>query len=158
MADNSAVYTLTTPGPDITFNQGDLRDGTDKYWIQIIHGLEGTTLRTPVDNAPQTDGGLVHPFFRTARSMVFEGIFITESVGFPGGGDACLQRQNEMEDQLLQALESIVAADGTIAWQPLGLSARSLTVRNNVPLETSPGENYILRNFTFGLIASDPFW
>jgi hypothetical protein len=158
MADNSAIYTLTTPGGTIIFNNGDLKDGTDKFWIQIIHGLEGAPLRTPIDNAPHTDGGLVHPFLRAARPVIIEGVFVTESVGFPSVGDACTQLQNEMEDDLLAALESIVAADGTLAWTPLGLSARSLTVRNNQPLETTPGENYAIRNFVFGVIASDPAW
>lgn len=158
MADVAAVYTLTTPGGTIVFNNGDLKDGTDKFWIQIIHGLEGAPLRTPIDNAPHTDGGLVHPFLRQARPVVIEGIFITESVGFPSIGDACVQAQNEMEDELLTALESIVAADGTLAWTPLGLGARSLTVRNHQPLETTPAENYAIRNFVFGLIASDPAW
>lgn len=158
MADNGAVYTLTTPAATIIFNNGELRDGTDKYWVQIVHGLEGAPLRTPIDNAPQTDGGLVHPFFRAARPVVFEGVFVTESVGFPSQGAACVQRQNEMEDDLLDALESIVAADGTLAWTPLGLTARSLTVRNNQPLETTPSETYVIRNFVFGLIAANPAW
>lgn len=158
MADNVAVYELDTPVGTITFNDGDLKDGTDKFWIQIIHGLEGAPLRTPVDNAPQTDGGLVHPFFRGPRNIVVEGLFITESVGFPSDGLACLQVQNEMEDELLNALESIVSEDGTLAWTPLGLSARELTVRTNVPLETTPAENYRVRNFVFGLIAGNPTW
>lgn len=158
MADVAAIYTLTTPGGTITFNDGQLRDGTDKFWIQIIHGLEGAPLRTPIDNAPHTDGGLVHPFLRAARPVVIEGLFIPESVGFPSQGDACVQAQNEMEDELLTALESIVDVDGTLAWTPLGLGARSLTVRSNVPLETSPAENYAVRNFVFGLIAANPAW
>jgi hypothetical protein len=158
MADVSAVYTLTTPGGTITFNNGDLKDGTDKFWIQIIHGLEGAPLRTPIDNAPQTDGGLVHPFLRAARPVIIEGVFVTESVGWPSVGDECITAQNEMEDDLLDALESIVAANGTLAWTPLGLGSRSLTVRNHQPLETTPGENYVIRNFVFGLIAADPSW
>lgn len=158
MADNATIYTLTAPGGTIVFNNGDLKDGTDKFWIQIIHGLESAPLRTPIDNAPQNDGGLVHPFFRGPRNVVVEGVFVTESAGFPSEGDLCRQIQNEMEDDLLVALESIIAADGTLAWTPLGLTARSLTVRMNVPLETSPGENYLLRNFTFGLVAGDPAW
>lgn len=158
MADPGAVYTLTTPGGTIVFNNGDLRDGTDKYWIQIIHGLEGAPLRTPIDNAPQTHGGIVHNFFRAPRHVVIEGVFVTESVGFPSIGDACVQAQNEMEDELLDALESIIDVDGTLAWTPLGLTARSLTVRQDVPLETTPAENYAIRNFTFGLVAGDPDW
>jgi hypothetical protein len=158
MADNGAIYTLTTPVSTIVFNDGELKDGTDKYWIQIVHGLESAPLRTPIDPAPQNDGGLVHPFFRGPRNVVIEGAFVTESVGFPKSGLACLQRQNEMEDDLLEALESIVAADGTLAWTPLGLSSRSLTVRMNVGLETTPAESYVLRNFVFGLVAGNPAW
>jgi hypothetical protein len=61
-----------------------------------------------------------------------------------------------MEDELLDALEAIIDVDGTLDWTPLGLSARQLTVRCNVPLETTPAENYAIRNFVFGLIAANP--
>jgi hypothetical protein len=158
MADIAAVYTLTTPGGTITFNNGDLKDGTDKYWIQNIQGLDGPPLRTPIDNRPQTHGGLVHNFFKGPRHVVFEGVLVTESVGFPSLGDACIQRQNEMEEDLIDALESILQADGTLGWTPLGLAARSLTVRHDVILEFSAIEAYALKQFTFGLVAADPDW
>ncbi len=157
MADNATLYTLTTPGGTILFNDGDLKDGTDKYWIAVTHGLEGAPLRTPIDNAPQNDGGLIHPFFKGPRNVVIEGTFVTESVGFPSTGPACRQRQNEMEDELLTALDSISGdTDGTLEWTPLGLSLKALTVRCNLPLETTPAESYLIRNFVFGLVAGNP--
>ena len=55
-------------------------------------------------------------------------------------------------------LESITRADGTLAWTPAGRSARSLTVRHNVPLECPHIENYALLAFNFGLYAADPTW
>lgn len=158
MADLACVYTLTCPGGTITFNTGDLRDGTDKYWIQNIQGLDGNTLRIPLDSVPFGDGGILHDSWKTARHIVIEGVLITESVGFPGGGDACVQRQNEMEEDMLDAVESIIQANGTLAWTPSGLAARSLTVRRDQQLEFSPGENFALKNFVFGLIAADPDW
>ena len=158
MADLSCTYTLTTPAATISLNAGDLRDGTDKYWVQNIQGLDGPPLRTPIDNRPQTDGGLVHPFFKGPRSIVFEGVLVTESAGWPSEGDACITVQNEMEEDLVDALESIIAADGTLAWTPLGLSARSLTVRHSQMLEFMAIENYVLKQFVFGLVAANPNW
>ena len=158
MADLAATYTLTTPGGTIVFNQGDLRDGTDKYWVQNISGLDGTSVRAPIDNVPYGDGGITHDFWKGPRHVVFEGVLITESVGFPSFGDACIQLQNEMEEALIDALESILRADGTLTWTPLGLAARSLTVRHDVTLEFSAIENYALKQFTFGLVAADPNW
>ena len=52
MADLIVQYVLTTPGPDITFNTGDVGDGTDKYWITSIRGLDGPSIRAPVDPVP----------------------------------------------------------------------------------------------------------
>lgn len=158
MADIAAVYTLTTPGGTITFNNGDLRDGTDKYWLQNIQGLDGVSIRTPIDNVPFGDGGIVHDFWMAPRHVVFEGVLVTESVGFPSFGDACITVQNTMEAALIAALESILRADGTLGWTPLGQGARSLTVRHDVTLEFSAIENFALKQFTFGLVAADPIW
>ena len=158
MPDLATIYTLTTPGGTITFNSGDLKDGTDKYWLTNIQGLDGTGIRAPIDNVPYGDGGIVHDFWKTPRHIVFEGVLVTESAGWPSVGDACIQAQNEMEDDLITALESILRDDGTLAWTPLGLSARTLTVRHDVTLEFTAIENYALKQFTFGLVAADPNW
>ena len=155
MADLTCVYTLTTPGPDISFNNGDLYTTTDLYWIQTLQGLDGSPIRTPIDNAPQTHGGLVHGFWKGPRHVQFEGAILIQSVAI--GGD-CRAAMNVMEENLRQALDSIIRADGTLAWTPVGMSARSLTVRNDVPLDIQPAENYAIRTFTFGLVAADESW
>lgn len=156
MADISATYTLATPGGTITLNSGDLKDGTDKYWLSNIQGLDGTSIRAPIDNVPYGDGGIVHDFWKGPRHVVFEGTLVTESVGFPSVGDDCITVQNAMEAALITALESTLRADGTLTWTPLGQGARSLTVRHDVTLEFSAAENYAIKNFTFGLVAADP--
>lgn len=156
MPDLGATYTLSTPGGTISFNNGLLKDGTDKYWIQNIQGLDGAPLRTPQDNVPYGDGGIVHNFWKGPRHVVMEGVLVTESAGWPSHGELCRIVQNEMEDDLITALESIIRADGTLAWTPAGQSARSLTVRNDVPCEFTAIENFVLKQFTFGLVAADP--
>lgn len=156
MADLSAIYTLTTPGGVIIFNDGELRDGQDKYWLSNIQGLDGSNIRAPIDNVPFGDGGIVHDFWKGPRHVLIEGTFVHESVGFPGSGNACRQKRNEMEETLRAALESILRDDGTLAWTPLGLAARSLTVRHDVTFEAPETENYTLKTFTFGLVAADP--
>ncbi|GIV03622.1 MAG: hypothetical protein KatS3mg015_2452 [Fimbriimonadales bacterium] len=152
MADIAAVYTLTTPGGTIVFNDGDLRDGTDKYWLTSVE--DALTIRTPIDNVPFGDGGIVHDFRKGPRHMVFEGVLIIETVSLSN----CRQRRNEMENALTVALESILKANGTLTWTPLGLATRSLTVRNDVPVVFTPIENYVLSQFTFGLVAANPNW
>lgn len=158
MADVAAVYTLTANGGTISFNDGDLKDGTDKYWITSITGLDGNSIRAPIDNVPFGDGAILHSFWKGPRHIVFEGVFITESVGFPSFGDACLEAQNAMEDDLLACLESMLRADGTLSWTPHGGSARTLTVRHDVSCEFTEIENYALKQFTFGLVAGNPDW
>lgn len=156
MADLGTQYTLVTDASTIDFNLGDLRDGTDKYWIQTIQGLDMVPIRTPIDNVPFGDGGIVHNFWKGPRHIVIEGVLVTESVGFPSQGDACRQRQNEMEQDLIEALESTIRSDATLSWTPIGLSAYTLTVRCDVPVEFTPAENYALKQFTFGLVAANP--
>jgi hypothetical protein len=152
MADLTVQYVLTTPGPDITFNQGTLFDGTDKYWIQSIIGLDGPSIRAPVDNVPFGDGGIIHTFWKGPRRVVIDGILLIESP------EDCMERRNDLSLALHQALESIIAADGTLAWTPTGQGAISLTVRNEVTLEVSYTDNFAVSTFSFGLVsaAADP--
>ena len=62
-----------------------------------------------------------------------------------------------MERALTLALDSIIRADGTLTWQPLGdTTQNSLTVRYEIPVNYPPTDNYKTRGFHFGLIAADP--
>jgi hypothetical protein len=157
MADYSAIYTLTTPGPDITFNNGTFGAGsvTDLYWIDTIHGLDGPSLRVPSEDVPFGDGGLVHRSWKGPRHPVFEGRMIVQSVGV----SECQAVFNLMEKNLREALGFIIApSSGTLAWTPAGDVAYSLTVYYEQSLDVQPGDNYRTRTFSFGLIspASDP--
>lgn len=152
MSDVAVVYTLTTPGPDITFNNGALPSYQDFYFITGIRGLDGAPMRTPQDDKPQAHGGLVHKFWKGARHIVIEGEYLVQSTRV----DNTVQTiRNGMDATLFSALEAIIQADGTLAWTPAGQAARSLTVRYEVPLETDGVEQ---KTFTFGLYAANPDW
>lgn len=155
MADIATQYTLTTPGPDITFNVGDVGDGTDKYWLTAIRGLDGPSIRAPVDPVPFGNGGLVYTFWKGPRRVQFDGMLLIESP------ENCMLRRNTLAAALQSALSSIIAADGTLAWNFVtqsGTNAESLTVRNEVPLEIAYSDNYTVSTFSFGLVsaAADP--
>jgi len=155
LADLTVHYHLVTGAGTIVFNNGALKSLTDLYWIQSIQGLDGAPIRAPVDNVGFGDGGLVHTFWKGARRITFDGMIFIQSVGI--GGD-CRAPLNAMEEALRAATESILAVDGTLTWTPVGQSARSLTVRTEVPLDCQPQENYALRSFSFGLVAANPDW
>lgn len=149
MADLTPTYTLTTGGGTVTFNQGEVGDGTDKIWIQAIQGLDGPAIRAPVDPVPFGDGGIIHTFWKGPRRVIIDGIFLVESLA------DCQERRNDMWNSLLTALASIIQTSGTLAWTPVGLSAQSLTVFSEVPLTTTYSDNYGVYNFNFGLIAAE---
>lgn len=155
MSDVGAIHTLTTPGGTIIFNNGTLHTLDDLYWIQEIDGLDGAPRRSPVDSRPLTDGGLVHPIYKGPRPFTIDGVILIQSTPF---GDACRTKRNTMEAALEAALDSILQADGTWTWTPIGLGARSLTVRNPEKVDFRHTEEYALLGFTFGLIAADPDW
>lgn len=155
MADLATVYTLTTPGGTITFNDGDLHTLDDLYWIATIEGLDGASIRAPVDNAPQAHGGIVHTFWKGPRHITFQGHILIQSVQW---GGSCLVERNAMEEALRIALESTHQSNATLAWTPAGLSARSLTVRNDIPVEYTPEESYMIMGFTFGLVSAASDW
>jgi hypothetical protein len=158
MADLCCEYLLETDDGDITFNEGDLFDDGDKYWITNITGLDQAPLRTPQDFVPFGDGGLVYNFWKGSRHPVFEGVLITGSEGFASLGQAVTIVQNTLEEDLITALESIIRADGTLSWTPTGGSPRSLTVRSEVPVEFTATDDYLMKHFVFGLVAANPDW
>src|SRR5574337_1424944 len=152
MADYVAVYTLGS----ISFNNGTLFEGstTDLYWIANITGLDGPTIRAPIDDVPFGDGGLIHTFWKGPRHVVIEGSLIVQSTDQNG----CQAVFNDMEDALKSELDSILDSAGTLSWTPAGGSAQSLSVYYEVPAVFAPTDNYRLRSFTFGLVspAADP--
>lgn len=154
MPDIASVFTLTTPGTDITFNDGELGRGSldDMYWITAAPGLppDGAPRRAPVDNRPQTDGGLVHRFLKGPRQIAVEGAIIIQSTTVQ---DSIRVIRNQMEEALEEALDACYQADATLAWTPAGQSPYSLTVRNNIEVKF---EGVEFRTFTFGLIAGTP--
>lgn len=157
--DIAVQYDLTTPAGTISFNdtgidQFNLLGGPDEFYITNITGLDGVDLRTPVDNRPQTDGGLVHPFFKAPRRVAVEGFLAIRSSRIQ---NTVRGIRNQMEKDLREALASIIAADGTLAWTvdyaDDGPVAHTLTVRNEIKIDFSGIE---LKTFTFGLIAANP--
>lgn len=143
MADLVTTYSLGA----ITFNNGLPGDGTDLYWIQSIRGLDGPTIRAPVDDVPYGDGGLVHKFWKGPRRVSFDGVIIIQTVPFGGSCQAAL---NAMESALATMLDGILQTPGTLTW-----GAHTLPVYYEVPLDIQPTENYALRSFSFGLVSAD---
>lgn len=148
MAELSAGYVLTTPGPDISFNTA--LGSTDSYWLTNVTGLDQAPIRAPVDDSPQTDGGIVHDFYYGPRHFTVEGILVPQT--------NTASNRNTMEANLISSLDAILRADGTWTWTPSGQSSRSLTVRCDVPVQFSGGLSLSPRAFIFGLVAADPTW
>ena len=153
MADLVSSYSLSTPGGTVVLNGGTLGGGSldDLYWIGAIHGLDGPTIRAPVDDVPFGDGGLVHKFWKGPRHVSFEGALVVQSVPF---GSTCQSALDDLEDALNTALGSILQTDGTLSWTKQNGNAQALNVRYEVPLDVQPIENFALRSFTFGLVSA----
>lgn len=151
MADIVTGYTLTTPGPDISFNAGTLLDGTDKYWLTAINGLDGPSIRAPIDLVPFGNGGIIHTFRKGPRRVTFDGMLLIES---SFSQSLCQILRNNLAFNLQSALDSIIAASGTLTWTPAGQAAKSLTVYNEVPLAITYSDNYTVSTFSFGLVSA----
>lgn len=150
MTDVAVAYTLTTGGGTINFNGGALNDGSDMYYLTNIQGLGQPPIRAPLDNKPQDHGGLIHNFWKGPRHIAFEGAFLIQSTRIQTTIETA---RNSMFEALEAALDSILQAAGTLAWTPLGSTARTLAVYSEIPLQDDGVE---LRTFTFGLVAPDP--
>lgn len=155
MADLSCEYVLTTGGGNITFNDGVLGDGTDKYWLTSIQGLDGPLIRAPIDVVPFGDGGIIHTFWKGPRHPVFDGMLLIESSNNQAD---CMTLRNDLAAALSAALDSIIQTAGTLTWTPAGQAALSLSVFNEVGYSVTYSDNYAVANFSFGLVsaAADP--
>lgn len=156
MADIGVVYTLACPGGTVVFNDTTVPfNGQDQHYITEIRGLESPVLRTPTDNIPLGDGALVHDFWKGARHIEIEGTILVQSTSIE---NAIVVIRNDMTDELVDALESILRADGTLTYTPQGQGARTYTVRYEVGLQATHTNNYHSLDFSFGLIAAEPDW
>lgn len=155
MPDVGCPYTLTTPGGTILFNDG----ATDQFYIQGITGLGTPPIRAPIDDVPYGNGSIGHNFWTAGRHVTIEGVFLVTSVDC---GPVQIGIWNDMEDALRVALESIAALTtdtGNLVWLPTGdVATRTLVVRHDQSLECPPDQNFLIRNFSFGLFAADPDW
>ncbi len=152
MADVTTTYTLTTAGGTIVFNDGELGDGTDKYWL--TSGPQGlrSALRTPFDVVPFGDGGRSYTTRRAPMFPIFDGIYLIESSRNQAD---CQSLRNDMAVALEAALDSILSPTvGTLAWTPIGQSALSLSVSYWVTLDDPYGDNFATQSFTFGLYSN----
>jgi hypothetical protein len=146
MADICDIYTLA----GLTFNAAA---PADTYVISEITGLDGAPIRAPVDDRPQTDGGIVFPNFLGPRRITFEGFFGVRSVDYGADPSGYVVALNTLEAAMLTALEGIRNSDGTLAW-----TGSSITVRHDSPCLTSQGQrgSAFERRFIFGLVAANP--
>lgn len=137
----SAPATLTTPGPDITFNAAS----GDTYRLdpERCSGLDQASLRTVVDKRSQTAGGILHANLRDVRRITLGGLFISDTVA----------GRNTLDANLKAALEAIELADGTFSITPTGLTVMSWTVHCELALSTTGA---LLKGFLFGLLAVNP--
>ena len=122
----------------------------DKYWIDSITGLDGPSIRAPVDLVPFGDGGIIHTFRKGPRRVTIEGMLLLD----PPTYEDCQARRNTLAFNLQDALASIIAASGTLAWTPTGGAAESLTVFNEIPLNITYTDNFLVSRFSFGLISA----
>ena len=157
MADVGVQYVLVTPGGTITFNQTTVPfAGQDQYYITEIRGLGSPALRTPFDPVPLGDGALIHTFWKGARHIGIEGTMLVQSTGIE---DDIVVIRNQMEADLSTALESILAADGTLTYTPQGQpTAQFFTVNYEIGCEYTHTNNYHSLDFAFGLISGSPDW
>lgn len=149
MAEYSAPATLTTPGPDLTFNAPT----GDTYILDAgeCTGLDGGPIRRTIEDAPMTDGALVFPSRKAGRPIFLVGWLRVRSAITEAGVVAA---RSVLENNMRLALEAIENADGTYAWVPSG-GSRSLTVQCDIPAVFPGG---FVKRFQFGLIAADPTW
>jgi hypothetical protein len=131
----SDVQTLTTPGPDITFND------SSGYYLDPGACSWSPDLRRTVDDAPRADGAIIFPILKGAGHLRLGGKLV------PSDGTAATR--DSMADTLQAACDAILTANGSYSHPTRG----AITVR----CEVYPGfSGAYLKDFLLVLIAADP--
>jgi hypothetical protein len=145
---------LSTPAGETWFNPGD---GVDGFRLTTeTTGFDQAGIRATVDDRSQTDGGIVHPFRKSARRLTIVAQYLIETGTIADRDDAF--------DALEAQLDSILAEDGRLFQEhfvaagspPNDSDTRWLVVRSEIPLVSSGGPQ--LKQAAFGLVAADPAW
>ena len=146
---------LITPAGTITFNGSG-----DGYFITEISGMDGSSIRNPIQSRPQTHGVLVHRFLRGAKYITVTGLVIASTPA----------SRVSLISALINALGSILpdgtsATEGQYVWDPPGVSSRYHTVHlYETPDVVGPGSSAGgspegiagPKTFTFSLISDRP--
>jgi hypothetical protein len=142
------VFATLDYGPGTLDFHGGGGGVTSGLVLATVDGIAQAPIRAPVDDAPQTDGGIVHQFFYGPRHLTVEGFVLP--FAYDSSHAATLWAAM---DTLEQALGQILRADGTFSWTPPGQTAHSLTVRCDVPVSF---QGTFQKTYIFGLVAADP--
>ena len=127
----------------------------DQFYITELRGLESPALRVPQDPVPLGSGALIHDFFYGATHITFEGVILVDSTEIM---DDIVEIRNSMTQDLKDALDSILAANGSLAWTPQGEGAQSISgLRYEVGLQTPHTADYRMLEFSFGLVTGTPY-
>lgn len=140
----SCPWRLITPGGTISFNTGS----GDEYVLDPLRcSGDMPTQRLVVDPRPRTGGAILH------GGLAGEWPFVLAGTMHCRTGTAAAR--NTMEANLKAALESIRAADGTLEQTPSGGSARTVTVRLQVPVGF---QEAWVKTFVFGVVSGSTAW
>jgi hypothetical protein len=131
---------LQTPAGTLFFN---VYPDDDLFMVQEIHGLDMPEIRNPIDNRPQRDGGILHPFFRGKRVFTIGGLIIASSP----------EAMTQLQDDLRGFTDSITNSDGIYGWVPPGQSTRVMIVRLYEAVEIGPHTPGSVRTFQITLVS-----
>jgi hypothetical protein len=145
---NADGFTLSDGMDTITFNASS----GDTYVNDPDNcsGLDGVTVRAPVEDKSQTDGLIAHTFRKSGRRITLAGDLRVRSASDEAG---FLSARNALEDDLLAFCEAHLNTPATLTVPRSGGATRTISVRCEI-LPTFPGG--MQKKYILGLIAVDP--
>lgn len=142
----NAASHVTSDYGTIYFN--DLADSHSMGGIlhmTAMTGADGADVRSPVDNRPQRDGGIVHAAYRGPRHFTLEGTLVADTPTARVG----------LEDLVRGVTNAMLRRDGRFTWSPPGHADRFITCRLAGPVEFQAGPG-LMKTFVIPLVSEDP--
>lgn len=146
MAEFGIWHELETPRGTLEINPAG---GGDGLYLTNVAGMDGATVRAPIEARPQADGAIAFDHFRGARYITLEGYLRATSQG----GSEDLATRTVLEDRLRAYTDSILRANGTLRFAPSGQPKRRVTVRLIEQVQIRGG---LLKEWQVQLVAHDP--
>lgn len=139
---------IGSDGSQVYFNDWkDTHSYGGVFKLDGFTGIDAAEVRTTYEPRPQSDGAIVHPFYRGGRSFTIEGSIIPNTP----------QTRVSMIDTLQGVTDTMLRSDGAFRWTPTGLAEREIWAVRLAGVVEFTYVNSAIKSFVIPCFSEEPY-